>query len=116
MMGGPSGPPIRLVALTLLDLVGDAYHRERYQITGAQGWMESERYDLSAYPPGGAPSQENLRQMLQALLADRFQLKVHLETKERPVYALVAGKNGPKLKKSTAGEYSKPRAAPAPLT
>ncbi len=108
MVGGQfSGPHIRLVAKTLTNLIGLAYHRESYQFSGAQGWMTSERYDLLANAPGdSAPSQENLRLMLQALLADRFRLKVHLETKERPVYGLVVGKNGPKLKESTANEYS----------
>jgi uncharacterized protein (TIGR03435 family) len=108
MMGGQfSGPRIRLVALTLADLVGDAYHCDRYQISGAQAWIESERYDVLANAPGdNAPTQDNLRRMLQALLADRFQLKVHMETKERPVYALVVAKNGGKLKASAAEEYS----------
>jgi uncharacterized protein (TIGR03435 family) len=108
MMGGQfSGPRIRLVALILLDLVGNAYHRDGYQISGAQGWMASQRYDLQANAPGDtAPTQDNLRLMLQALLADRFQLKVHMETKERPVYALVVAKSGGKLKESTADEYS----------
>ena len=108
MVGGQfSGPRIRLVALTLLDLVGDAYHRDRYQISGAQGWIASERYDVLANAPGdAAPIQDNLRRMLQALLADRFQLKVHMETKELPTYALVVGRKGPKLKESTADEYS----------
>jgi uncharacterized protein (TIGR03435 family) len=108
MVGGQfSGPRIRLVALTLTDLAGNAYHRERYQITGGPSWMNSERYDVQANAPGEtAPTQDDLRRMLRALLADRFQLKVHMETKELPTYALVAGKNGPKLKESTAGEYS----------
>src|ERR1700722_15887267 len=108
VMGGRfAGSRIRLVALTLLDLAGTAYHRDGYQISGAQGWMASQRYDLLANAPGdAAPTEDNLRLMLQALLADRFQLKVHMETKERPVYALVVAKNGGKLKESTAGEYS----------
>lgn len=108
MVGGQfSGPRIRLVALTLLDLVGDAYHCERYQISGAQGLIASERYDILANAPGdSAPTKDSLRRKLQALLADRFQLKVHMETEERPVYALVIGKNGPKVKASTADEYS----------
>jgi uncharacterized protein (TIGR03435 family) len=46
------------------------------------------------------PSEESIRQMMQALLADRFKLKLHRQTKDMPVYALVVGKNGPKLKRS----------------
>jgi uncharacterized protein (TIGR03435 family) len=102
-----SGPKIRYVALSLASLIGDAYHRERYQISGAQGWMDSDRYDILANAPGEtAPSREDERLMLQSLLADRFQLKLHTETRDSSVYALVAAKNGPKLKVSTAGEYS----------
>jgi uncharacterized protein (TIGR03435 family) len=108
MVGGQfSGPRIRLVAMSLTNLIGYAYHRERYQISEAQGWMDSERYDILANAPGdGAPGDDHIRLMLQALLADRFRLKVHAETKEAPVYALVVAKNGPKLKESTADEYS----------
>jgi uncharacterized protein (TIGR03435 family) len=108
VVGGQfSGPRIRLAALTLLDLVGTAYHRDGYQISGAQGWIASQRYDLLANAPGDVtPTEDNLRLMLQALLANRFQLKVHMETKERPVYALVVAKNGGKLKESTADQYS----------
>ena len=45
---------------------------------------------------------DQLRMMLQALLADRFKLVFHRDTKELPVYALVVGKNGPKLQPSEA--------------
>ncbi len=108
MLGGSlSGPRIRLVAMSLTDLVAVAYHRENYQISGPQHWMAADRYDILANVPREiVPSEDNVRLMFQALLADRFQLKVHMETKERPVYALVAGKNGPKLKASTADQYS----------
>jgi uncharacterized protein (TIGR03435 family) len=108
MVGGSySGSRLTLVALSLTNLIADAYHRERYQISGAQAWMDSERYDILANAPGEvAPSPENGRLMLQALLADRFHLQIHMETKESSIYGLVIGKNGPKLKESTADEYS----------
>ena len=62
---------------------------------------DSDRFDIVANAPGeGTPTGDDVRRMLQTLLADRFQLKLHRETKERPVYALVVAKNGPKLKES----------------
>lgn len=63
--------------------------------------MGSERYDITAKAEGdGSPSPEQLRPMVQALLADRFKLAVHRGTKELSMYALVVGKNGPKLKEN----------------
>jgi uncharacterized protein (TIGR03435 family) len=62
-------------------------------------WMETATFDIVAtVPPGATREQANL--MLQNLLADRFQLKVHRSTRELPVYALVVARNGPKLKAS----------------
>ena len=81
------------------------------RLTGGPSWIESRdsAYDIEAAPPRGAfpdglsskTRADRMRSMLQALLADRFRLVVHRETKEIPVYALVVGKGGPKLQ--TAG-------------
>ena len=61
-------------------------------------WTSSAHFDIVAKAEGdAAPTKNQMRQMIQALLADRFQLKVHRERKELPVFALVVGKNGPKL-------------------
>jgi uncharacterized protein (TIGR03435 family) len=61
------------------------------------------QYDIVARAPGdSAPSIDDARAMLRTLLADRFKLRVHRETKEMQVYALVVGKNGPRLKASSA--------------
>src|SRR5262249_51168973 len=70
--------------------------------------IERERYDIEAvadpraFPPGMTARDRNdkLRVMLQALLADRFKLVAHRESKEGPVYAIVVGKNGPKLQRA----------------
>jgi uncharacterized protein (TIGR03435 family) len=72
-----------------------AYGLRDFQISGP-GWLTSERYDISAKASDGA-TEDQLRQMLRALLADRFRLKTRLEKKERPIYALVVAKNGSKL-------------------
>lgn len=105
-----SGPKVTIEAYGLLGLIMDAYQlHEDSQISGGPAWMsaDSVRFDIAAIAPGErAPTGENVRLMLQTLLADRFQLKVHRVTQERPVYALVVAKNGPKLKTSAPDEES----------
>lgn len=98
-----SGPRVTMIAYPLLGLIMDAYQLESYQITGGPSWMESDRYDIVARAPGGnALTDAQVRLMLQSLLAERFQLKVHRETRVEPVYLLEPAKNGPKLKGSSA--------------
>ena len=84
--------------LSLAELIRVAYRVRSYQVSGPD-WMASERFDVLAKLPEGA-SREQVPEMLQALLAERFKLKAHRESKEHAVYALVVGKNGPKLKDS----------------
>ena len=72
-----------------------AYDVRPYQVSGP-GWLREERYDISAKAEGPAKS-EQLRVMMQALLADRFQLALHRQTRELSAYALLEGKNGNKL-------------------
>jgi uncharacterized protein (TIGR03435 family) len=64
---------------------------------------DGDYYEIEAVAAGSAPlTQPKARQMLQNLLADRFHLRFHRETKEMPVYALVVGKGGPKFQESAA--------------
>jgi uncharacterized protein (TIGR03435 family) len=86
---------------TLTDLIMDAYNVKNYQILGAPDWatQRGDRYDITAKATGEtAPSVDQVRLMFQALLAERFQLMLHRETKDQPVYELVIGKNGRKLR------------------
>ena len=69
------------------------------QLIGAPNWIDSERYDIEAKAEGD-PAPQQVLPMLQSLLADRFKLIVHWETRQLPIYALVlskAGKTGPQL-------------------
>jgi uncharacterized protein (TIGR03435 family) len=97
MMGGDPGR-VNYTNVTLKNVLMRAYNVKGYQISGP-GWLDSERYDIVAKVPDGVPK-EQIPAMLQNLLAERFRMAVHRETKEQPVYALVVGKGGPKLKKS----------------
>ncbi|MGA3019155.1 MAG: TIGR03435 family protein [Bryobacteraceae bacterium] len=84
--------------VTLRILLARAYSMKDYQITGPD-WLETEGYDVMAKVPAGVP-QDQIPAMLQTLLADRFQIKLHKETRTLPVYALTVAKGGPKLKET----------------
>jgi len=75
-----------------------AYRVRDHQISGPS-WLGSAKYDIVAKVAGPA-AEEELRLMLQALLADRFKLELHRESKDLTVYAMVVKKNGPKLHKA----------------
>jgi uncharacterized protein (TIGR03435 family) len=85
-------------AISLQTAIKWAYSLRDFQISGP-GWIQSEKYDINA--KGAAANDDQLRQMLRTLLADRFQLKIRTERKDRPVYDLVQTKGGAKLHAST---------------
>jgi uncharacterized protein (TIGR03435 family) len=95
-------------------LIANAYDVKDDQISGGPDWAGSKSYDIQAKVTDTDPSDPHQltkaqrTQALQALLADRFKLAVHTETKEASIYALTVAKGGPRL---TA---SKPSDAPAP--
>ncbi len=98
-----SGNRVTASIVTLNRLIMEAYDVKEYQISGGPSWsaQRASSFDVSAVAAGdGTLTQERSRPMLQSLLADRFQLTLHRETKELPVYALVVAKNGPRLKQS----------------
>jgi uncharacterized protein (TIGR03435 family) len=82
--------------MSLKDLIANAYSVKAYQVTGP-AWMASERFDIVAKMPEGAPK-EDVPAMLQTLLEERFGLAAHRDRQEHPVVALVVGKDGPRLK------------------
>jgi uncharacterized protein (TIGR03435 family) len=89
-----------------MDMIYTAYHVRPDQVVGLPGWAASEHYDLEA-TAGHGITVEQMRAMLQTLLAQRFQLQVHRETREIPMYSLALGKNGPKFKESEVDETPK---------
>jgi uncharacterized protein (TIGR03435 family) len=102
--GGRGGPgsadpgQATFMNVTQRFLLSKAYGVQDYQISGP-GWLDSEHYDIVAKVPKGA-TKEQFAMMIQNLLAERFNLTLHHETKELPRYALVVAKNGPKLKEA----------------
>lgn len=97
------------IGVSLRQLVREAYGVfDPKLLTGGPAWIDDDKFDLEAkFNPADAPSTKDLpyRQradMLRAILAERFQLKVHFEQKIFPVYNLVIAEGGPKLKESPA--------------
>jgi uncharacterized protein (TIGR03435 family) len=82
-----------LRATTLGTMIQAAYKVWDFQVLGAPSWVSSERFDVDARAPGAATF-EQMRPMLQALLADRFQLVLRRETRQLPVYELMPVSNG----------------------
>ncbi|HVY94139.1 MAG TPA: TIGR03435 family protein [Bryobacteraceae bacterium] len=86
--------------VSVRDCIMSAWNVKDYQIDGPD-WLRSDRYDLVA--TAAAPAEEDaLKGMLQSLLLERFHMKMHLETRELPVYAMVVSKGGAKLKDAAA--------------
>lgn len=102
----PPGGRIEIANMTVKEMIGNAYSVQPFQVSGGPGWLDSLHYDISA--KAGAPrTRDDVRLMLQALLADRFQLAFSREVRRLPVFALVRarkdGKLGPRLIPSKAG-------------
>lgn len=82
--------------VSLKDLVRFAYDLHDYQLSGGQGWMETEHYEvLATFPASTTNARRAL--MLQTMLADRFALAIDRESKEVPGYALVTARSGARL-------------------
>ncbi len=93
----PPGGGIRIVNGTLRQIVETAWYEFRdFQIVGGPAWMNSERFDILA-TGGPGVAIPDVRKKLQALLAARFALRVHTETRELPMYSLVVAKGGSKV-------------------
>jgi uncharacterized protein (TIGR03435 family) len=75
-----------------------AYSINGEQVIGGPDWLREAKYDINGRPDAeGEPTLPQQQEMIQKLLADRFQLKFHRETRELPVYAIRIAKGGPKL-------------------
>jgi len=95
-----SNMPLRL-------LVRMAYGVQDFQLVGGPSWQMSSKFDITAKAPEGTTKgTQDLLPMMKALLAERFRLKMHTETRELPTYALMIarsdGKLGPDIKPSSS--------------
>jgi uncharacterized protein (TIGR03435 family) len=83
----------------MVELISTAYGIDADKVLGGPNWVEFDRFDVIAKAPPST-SRDNLKLMLQALLADRFKLVLHMDTKPVPAFVLSLGKGKPKLQKS----------------
>ena len=101
MRGGAlRGGRFEVHTATMVDLIAYAYGMESDKILGGPGWLDWDRFDVLAKAPA-ATTQQNLNAMVQSLLADRFQLAVHKDTKSMPAFLLTAAKGKTKMKQAT---------------
>jgi uncharacterized protein (TIGR03435 family) len=94
-------------AMSLTELICVAFKVKPHQVAGPN-WMTVDRFNVKAKMPDGA-TEEQVPEMLKALLIERFQLTFHKDTKEASVYALIVGKGGHKMKEAV------PETAPPPV-
>lgn len=103
------GRQVLTINTTVNDLITFAYGLHMRQINGGPSWLESEKYDVTGLPAGqGLPTLTQMRAMIQQLLADRFKLAFHRDTKELPVYAITVASGGPKLTKNDSNPNGLP--------
>jgi uncharacterized protein (TIGR03435 family) len=128
------GGRVTVTNMPLRQLIGFAYQLAEFQLTGGPPWMASDRFDIVAKMEGDPPAvmpgsgPDALMLAMRALLADRFKLKIHRETREMDIYALVmakpGGAPGPALKPSAtdcvaqaaARRNQPPPQGPPPMT
>ena len=105
-----------ITAGRLSHIMAIAYRIDVNKIGGRPDWEGPSRFDIEAKAESPTATQEELLHMLQALLADRFKLTYHRDTRDQSIYALIVGKGGPKLVESPpdppVGEPAPPAAAP----
>jgi uncharacterized protein (TIGR03435 family) len=88
--------------MSITELLRFAYKVKSFQISGPE-WLNAERYNIHAKMPAGA-SRDQIPEMMQALLAERFKLALHRSTTDQQVYGLIVAKDGLKLKESAPDE------------
>jgi uncharacterized protein (TIGR03435 family) len=91
-------------AVSLMNLIQQAYDVQRVRVQGCPQWCNEDRFDVIAKAENPEATQAEVTMMLQTLLADRFKLALHRETKDLSGFALVIGKNGHKLQPAREDE------------
>jgi uncharacterized protein (TIGR03435 family) len=97
---------LNIEAAELRQIVGLAYAVQRIRVLGGPGWADSDQFDIVARAESADATRDEIRSMLQTLLAERFKLTVHRETKELAAYSLVLAKSGSKLKVAASDKKS----------
>src|SRR6202011_343625 len=107
------GAQVRCVYLTLKDYLAVAYRVKLYQVS-APDWIGSDRFDIAATLPAGVPTTQ-IPEMLQRLIEERFQMRMHREKKDFPVYVLEVAKGGLKMQENSPDPNAAKADAQAPV-
>lgn len=98
---GVRGSRFTTINTSLTDLITFVYGVQQKQVAGQPAWMDTDKWDIEAQPDvPGAPNKDQVATMVKKLLADRFQLKFHKDSKEMSAYLLTLDKDGPKMTKN----------------
>jgi uncharacterized protein (TIGR03435 family) len=105
---------------TMVDLIATAYGVDNDKVLGGPSWLETDRFDVIAKVPTST-TLETVKPMLQAMLAERFKLAIHPDTRPLSVFVLTVGKDKPKLKEAdpagtTGCQFPSNQQPPAPGT
>jgi bla regulator protein blaR1 len=109
----PRGSRFSATNVSLKMLLMRAFKMKNFEVEGGPSWIDSDRWDIAASSSRNSIAEPDFKLMLQALLADRFQLQAHRGTKQVQVYALLPVKNGSKLPPASGSCF--PHDAPPPL-
>ena len=105
---------LNIEAAELRQIVGLAYAIQRVRVLGGPPGADSDQFDIVAKAASPDATRDEVRSMLQTLLAERFQMAVHRETKQLPAYTLVLGKGGSKLRLASPDSKSGMTESPGP--
>jgi bla regulator protein blaR1 len=102
------GGLVMVEGTTVLAMITSAYGVRRHQVEGLPGWADADRYNINARAEGisGELTPDEVSARMRSLLETRFGLRIRRETREMPIFVLVAGKSGAKLKAATNSDHS----------
>jgi uncharacterized protein (TIGR03435 family) len=101
-LGPPGNGSVSIVNLQLHRIIASSFRVQDSMVFGP-GWLNDTRYDIVGKGPDPNASNPEVWEMMRSLLAERFKLKYHVESREFPIYALTVAKGGPKLKDGEDG-------------
>jgi uncharacterized protein (TIGR03435 family) len=107
------GSQVRFNFLSVRECMRIAWQVKEYQIVGPD-WLSSDRFNITAKLPDGGGNKDQINEMLQNLIKERFGVKFHMDKKDVAVYALVPGKSGLKLKETPPDAAGDDAAPPKP--
>lgn len=94
---------LNIEAAELRQIIGLAYGIQRVRVVDGPRWADADQFDIAAKAASPNVTRDEIRSMLQTLLAERFQLRVHRETKEIATYSLSLAKSGPRFQEAAPG-------------